>query len=198
MSMPFSTIRCNSCSKNWVTHDFWGRHSYRLSDGRDASAHRALAWCNACNDFVWMERLPEPEEVQEKLTEAVRDLEEALAPKEYLLFGFIKRRKKPNLEFIKIYQNSLRKAEALRDWRGLRRSSPKCLTCGSTEVQEANLWGDQEKEALRHPNCGGELRVEESEVRISKLLKHRFYDVEGNFLWEEEDRQYHSKQIEID
>lgn len=53
-------------------------------------------------------------------------------------------------------------------------------------------------EALHHPGCGGVLLAEESEARISKLLKHRFYDVEGHLLREEDDRPVRRKQIEID
>ena len=198
MSMPFSIIQCDCCSKRWVTHDFWGIHTYRLPDGRDADVDRAFAWCNTCNDLMWMERLPRPEEVQGKLDEAARELEEYEPPKERLLFGFIKQRVDPGSDFTEIYQKTLRNAEALRDWHTIRKSSPKCLTCGSTDVQEVNLWGDQEKEVIRHSNCSGAFRVEQSEIRISKLLKHRFYDVEGNFLWEEDDRQYRRKPIETD
>lgn len=188
MSMPFSIITCDSCSRNWVTHVFWGRRSYRLPDGRDADVGRALAWCNACNGFVMMEQFPKPGEVQEQLMAAASDLEEQQIPKEYFLFRFIKWQVRPKPENLELYQRRLRKAEALRDWCRTRKSLPKCLTCGSTDVQETNLWGDQQKETIRHPNCGGEFQVEESEIRISKRLKHRFYDVEGNFLWEENDR----------
>lgn len=188
MSMPFSTIQCDICLKEWVTHVFWGAYSYRLPDRRIVKVDRTLAWCDSCNNFVTMEQIPKPEETEERLAEASRQLEANKTPKKHLFLDLIKLQIPSNPKDIKLYKKTLAKAEALKDWRVIRKSPPKCLSCGSTNVREAHLWGSSEKEPIRHLNCGGAFLVEESKVRISKRLKHRFYDVEGNFLWEEDDR----------
>lgn len=188
MSMPFSVITCDSCSREWFTHVFWGRHSYRLPDGRNTEVHQALAWCTPCNNFVMMEQFPKPERVQEKLMAAARDLEARQVIKEHVLFGFIKRKIRPKPEDLEPYQRRLQEVEALRDWCRVRTSPLKCLTCGSTDVQKIDLRGDQPQDVMRHPHCGGTFQVEESEICISKRLKHRFYDIEGHFLSEEDGR----------
>ncbi len=190
MSMPYSIIKCESCSEHWPTHVIWGLFSYCLSDGRFVSIARNLAWCSSCNNFAPVEYLPDEKELEEKLVAASDQLKIKQQPKEYRAYGLIKRLAWPKASELKFYEQDLDEAQASIDWRAARKSGPKCLRCGSSDIDKKGLWDKKKREFysdIEHPGCGGELSIEDSGMRLSLRHKHRFYDSEGNFLKERSD-----------
>lgn len=183
MSMPFSIIRCEQCSQKWASHSAYGGFLYELPDGRRAWAKRTLAWCEGCQGFAPVEMLPEPQELEEELSTMTAKLEEASILVEKRIFGFLKVMKPANEDAVDTYTKCVVEAQAAIDWRKLRKSKPRCLSCGSQDVYQESVWDSNKI----HPGCGGKLIIEDSGYRISLHHTDRIYDVDGNFLREEEE-----------
>jgi hypothetical protein len=77
-----------------------------------------------------------------------------------------------------------------------RNSAPRCLQCGSMEIFRIPVNQERQESGLgcaftvnaefRHPGCGGWIIRKKSGVRLRRIPAHRIYDIEGNFLHEQE------------
>jgi hypothetical protein len=73
------------------------------------------------------------------------------------------------------------------DWRRMRTSEPKCLSCGSTRVMGLNLTSadGNGQTVFSHPGCGGSFFETPSTDRIALNRSRRVYSVDGDLLTEE-------------
>lgn len=188
MSMPYTIIECDTCSKKWFSYDFWGMKSYRFNDGRNLHINSVIGWCKCCNDFTNIEKSLTKEEIKNKLELLHYNWSEKKTIREYLFYRFFRLKQQFKLKFDKLYRKQFQEIHSLEDFYKSRKSPSKCLKCGSTQIEEANLWGNEGKNPILHPNCGGRFGLQKSDMRIAMRLKHRFYSLEGDFLFEEDDK----------
>lgn len=57
--MPFSFTTCVVCNKSWSTLVLQGLFTYCLPNGTYLSIDRDFRWCNGCEGFSAVERLPD-------------------------------------------------------------------------------------------------------------------------------------------
>lgn len=184
MSMPVLFLKCQSCSEKWANRMLWGLFSYELLDGRLANIERSAMWCHECNSYCPVERLPEMEELEEKLAVQQQKLElvRSEKPKDRVVFWFIRKPGKIDTDCIRIYENCVADASSRIDWKKLRQSPRKCLLCGSQDIADQ---GDAFKSPQTHPGCGGTIKIEDPDLSIADRCMHKIYNVEAHFLRED-------------
>jgi hypothetical protein len=146
-------IACDKCSyERSYPHR---NYDYHMPDGNHVYVIVGRGWCHSCEQIVETEYLPALDQIEKELRYIAGYSKEAVTPAS--IAASIKVRRE--------WEN--RKALAL-----IRKSPPRCLECGSTniEVQTSDANG-----LLLHPRCGGHLRMLEStNVDLSErvLLDH--------------------------
>lgn len=194
MSMPYSIIACDKCKKRWTSRVSWGLFCYRLPDKRQHWIDRNTNWCHDCRGFEPIEEIPSLESLQAAADAAQQDYEEARAAIPNTLgarlvpwrFGEQKDQRRRN-------KAALKEALQALGWRQKRLSPPRCLTCGSTNVENLLHYSsepNQPEPDRHHPGCGGLLSSQMSSSRVSMDTPSRYYDSEGAFL---EQRPYRSR-----
>lgn len=166
MGRILTSHQCDLCDEGWSHFITIGLFVYRLPDSRYAWIDRDFRWCNGCESFSAVERLPSESELQADLIKAQDELTQI-------------RKKKADFGTIRLYKKSVQEQKASIDWKKVRKSPPRCLFCGSSDVFE--------NEITKHPECGGEIkRNTDIPLTVSKRHVYRIYDVEGCFLKKEE------------
>lgn len=170
MSMSDTTIRCHGCSfSGTITHRPITLR-YRLPDGSVVDGYRKSGWCHRCREIRDIESRFDPAELQAEILQ--------LKPNSGLfgkLFGA------PNQDDI-----GDRRAKLVRLLRlaTLRRSPPRCLTCGYTDVVDFQFDSKRNIVGFVH-DCGrGLYEVPADPSAISFRFKPEVIelDVEGRPL----------------
>jgi hypothetical protein len=145
-------ITCNKCSyeKRFQPSSY----DYVLEDGARLYVIVCRAWCSSCGDVVEAEHLHTLETIDRELR-AIDSCAHMFDPKSVA---------EVREQFL------LRRGIALR-----RKSPPRCLCCGSTEI-----YAPEPYQPIIHPGCGGELRLVEStrDMNAETLL----CDIEGRHI----------------
>src|SRR5690606_6177850 len=102
--------QCDLCNKGWSIFRLQGLFTYCLPDGSYAWIDRDFRWCNGCEGFSAVERLPDEHELTLSLENAKNEHN----------------------------KKHIRENEAAIEWRKLRMSPPKCLYCGSSDILETD------------------------------------------------------------
>ncbi len=124
--------------------------------------HSDYAWCPQCNDLVAAEYLPDMASLQRSLSDVESN---GLDDDERDFAALIEATAEQLLaDRISMWRNYI-------SWRSIRQSPPRCLRCGTTDIQILTT-------PLRHPNCGGNLQIESSGDYLPAGPVH--YDAEGN------------------
>jgi hypothetical protein len=122
----FYDIRCKKCG--YEQSEFRGDgafYAYLLPDGSSLSVPYVPAWCSHCQVVVHAEELPKVEALERQLREwQASSLEDEV--------------QSWHVEWL----------EREIAWRSERRSSPKCLACGSDNIVRGSLGG-----GVLHPSC---------------------------------------------
>ena len=149
--------------------------SYLMPDGRRCPMFgQRMAWCHACGKFAAAEALPPLTEVDEQIA--------ALRAGAKAHVAHLAKRGRPwpveldadeEARLAAFVQSLLPEWELYREWRVLRRSPSRCLSCFSTEV---DLLPEHEEQAL-HPVTGKPLTVRA--LGHVSLTHHYSYDIEG-------------------
>ena len=186
MSLPFTDVRCDKCAKHWGSYLLWGGFNYRAGHSRTIRIERDLGWCRSCAEFRAVEVLPSRLRLEAELEAQQNELRDAERKASARVFSKLFRSVAARDERI-IAANRARvdAAAAGLEWRDARRSAPKCLECGSSDIDHVGAIGsapEPHQIALKHPGCGGNLVVTTPEVRINIRTEDRLYDAEGRLL----------------
>lgn len=110
---------------------------YRLPDGSRLHVRQRECWCPRCDCFVFAEDVP-------SLTDLEAELARLMNPDEEL---------HQVLTFLEVtIENQIAETQARIEWRRNRKTPPKCLHCGSTNI--TILPNVRESEEFRHPKTG--------------------------------------------
>ncbi len=146
MSMPTLSFGCTHCDFSASSMDSWGIFNYRIS-GSLIPLEREFGWCGQCEGLSPVEVLPSADSISRLREEAGRmesELETEMDPlrrqRSWLAKLFrVEPRLPPQLNSLHFGITSRnasaeRQQQALRALAG-RTSGPKCLVCGSQDVQ---------------------------------------------------------------
>lgn len=174
--MRFRRITCSKCDSMWSSIQTWGRFTYHLQDGSEINVERDLGWCYDCDSFKTVEELPKLEAISSKLESLKTELLGYITDEAGNGLAEDKQRKIHRLE------DKFMKTKLVYNWRESRESPPKCLTCGSTDIENIDTGVEiDDKRTLNfiHPKCGGELSVIMSDTRIGIQMPKYDYNGEG-------------------
>ncbi|WLD14769.1 hypothetical protein [Planctellipticum variicoloris] len=116
---------------------------YQLSDGAKLSVFETPAWCYKCKSFITAEEIPTLESLAAEIEKLQAGDPELAKFWSYVLDGApIEKR----IEQLRIRCG----------WRQSRRSPPRCLECGETDIVATPSAGDSE---FKHPETGETLLV---------------------------------------
>lgn len=127
MSLPNSKIRCHGCNFEGVLAHRAVILRYQLPDGSHADSHRVTGWCSECAGIRDVEAPLDAMQIREELSQ--------LRPKigiTGLFSRIIGSDARRNAEQIEQLSLLLEVAES-------RRSSPRCLKCGSAAIALLNF-----------------------------------------------------------
>ncbi len=134
---------------------------YEFGDGNHLDVWSTPVWCHECRDYKYGERI-------ETLEEIDRHLEEARNPTSKRTRSLFAGRM--NREFRMKWAEKLQRR---REWLQVRRSPPRCLQCGSTDIVRL-----PENEAVPNPDGPGSVVLEVSGL-CSTWFNNWYFTPEG-------------------
>lgn len=197
MSMTFDMIQCSRCDFSASSSASWGRFFYKLEDDRIIPMNRRLGWCHSCKTARAIENL-DPAIVERSIDENTSKSSKQLNRVAKILskiwpFRILEFRGTANgAEMFNFNNEKVQDGLALVDLIAGRLSEAKCLECGSTQVEKLDVPSISYTDpnvflGFKHPECGGKLIAEESNIRINMIMSQKYFDREGNFLYENAD-----------
>lgn len=184
MTIPIITLTCTSCGLQQSSGI--GSHEYVLDDGRTLGVLKQSGWCHACGGIRSIEVLDARRwiaviaEVRDELASVKTTGRGWWRGLQYegSLFGY---RQCVPINPSTAHAWSRRLDEALfgLDLLAGRRSGPRCLTCGSTQVEPPREMGS----LLTHPGCNGSFEAElTGDIMIRAPSQSLRYTSEGELL----------------
>lgn len=184
MSVFSATLECDKCDFRASFSVIYGIFNY-LDSGKEYNVKRSYGWCFKCENFTAIEKIDDFEENNYEIA--------SIHEKIYLVenANFWKKRTKEYKKAKRDYEFYLKHIEELK-WRRQflinRKTSPKCLLCGSEHVKKMNVQNmdyydkgpDQVKSNYEHPGCGGNLMIVRPTIRIHYKYDPVYYDLNGN------------------
>ena len=168
--------RCDRCDFAVELCESWHgvEGLYRIPDSQPIPLVGRWAWCNRCFDISQAEMLPMIGEIRAELRASLWNVSawgedvwrctQAVAESEP-----ISRR---------CHRRILR---SMLEWRRHRRSPPRCLNCGTTDIQFASDdMGNTGVGTICHPNCAGMIHFELGAIWTGICEGYDAYDPEGN------------------
>jgi hypothetical protein len=138
MSNVVIEVACDGCDLT-ATLGGMGLPRYDLGDGHGHYVETQHAFCHACRSMVDAERLPTSAELAERRAQMM----ESVGSKDLMT------------DHVVTQADVDERAGAIERWLSARRSPPRCLVCGSTEIVPHNPLAG---EPFIHPGCGGKTR----------------------------------------
>jgi hypothetical protein len=200
VSIPATNITCNICNYSGSTGVVFGIFKYQTPLG-NISLPRTLGWCNSCDSVAPIEdtdlvtrRESLTSDIEDAKALLVEEIERAEISRSFLARLFSSQRpdndtiRKLRVELAN-FQQELARPSVLADYL-TSPEEPTCLSCGSSDVfrfpkMPAGL-DDFDSEdrtpkpiGVRHPDCGGEMYAETSDVRINRRFSERLYSLCG-------------------
>jgi hypothetical protein len=156
LGWPRDHVVCDKCT--YERHMPDTNYDYCLPDGGRLYVIRGRAWCFSCKQVVQAEYLLSLAEIESELRVINSWPREPTRPSAIEATAHIRK------------QMELRKAFALR-----RRSPPRCLECGSSNITTQESGGEGNR-GLVHPECGGRLRPVYPESRVWLPMADKEYE----------------------
>lgn len=189
MSIATDSIFCDSCDFRAGTAVSWGRFIYRLQGGEEVSLNRTLGWCYSCASIEPIEVLSDKDKLEAGAHRLTTELDSF---GKVTFFERIRGGLRKREDAIKRLTERLSEENKRLRFLAQRKSPPKCLACGSEEVEEmphANPEEGGEPINLHfiHPHCGGTLWIEKTGIRYMFRFTPKYYDSNGLRLPEGDD-----------
>jgi hypothetical protein len=140
MSLPIGIVQCNKCNFEGVLARRPITLEYVLPSGETLESYRVFAWCSTCEKI----RHAEPKFDADALKREIRQIERRPMGYAFRLLG----RGQAEKDELKSLKTQLEVAT-------LRKSEPRCLTCGHETVTRM-VFGESGKSNITH-TCGGQL-----------------------------------------
>ena len=169
MSLPCSQATCSLCGTTFAPDDLYGNRVYEIGQTR-LHVDSLAGWCYECNAHRSIESL-RTEPLEEKLREM--EGERSAKPGFFESISSEYKKKRVDLEY------QLQALQKLLSHFKIRKTGPRCLSCGSLNVEPCTNKGN----TCYRPGCAGHL-VEDSHepLWISYADDTMLYDMDGNLL----------------
>jgi hypothetical protein len=126
-----------------------------MAEGSTVTMERTFVWCPACREVRWGEQLA-------NLAQLERDLA-ATSAREPVVMEELSFSVSRHQTLEDLLASRKKELESRIAWRRIRKSPPRCLECGYTDVTPLVLTetddGDEKWTSREHPGCGGIVTV---------------------------------------
>lgn len=206
-SMQYSEYSCTRCDFVADGINYWSRFSCQCQCAL-IPIKREAGWCSRCSSVQAIEVLPSENQI-EMLRREIANVSFASSARnpslnserswfvriKHSIASMLDSGRLVNIESA-VIESDLK--EELGRHKVLRRrnSPPRCLQCGSIEIfriivnqesQESEPGcGFTTNTEFHHPGCGGWIIRRDTGTKVRRIPAHRIYDIEGNFLYEQE------------
>lgn len=198
MTMPVITYSCTGCDLSAWDAMLWGYRYYRVGHKR-YSMSVGMGWCRECQALVPVEKRPDAQseallvQASERLIHAL----DAQRREDRLVRRWWQWCQRDSAQAARLKyqladtQEALERVRTLRALLQARVSDNRCLRCGSENTfllpeSPADYLDDDSSPPVelgcRHPQCGGELMVQSTGLRLSIRTTPCAYDLEGRRL----------------
>lgn len=175
MSMASNSVSCTNCDFKGVKQYRPVSLVYRLADGTEVKTGRIFGWCAQCRKIKDIEPSFDASQIRSRLEELRK---RGRSPSQFIGHALDKmlggRGDKDKMEEMANLEGQLRIAE-------LRKSMPRCLTCGSESTQYVSFNEKSLSNNFVH-ECGGRLKLEPADLnapRFSFKSETIQLDIEG-------------------
>ena len=169
MSLPCSLATCSVCASTFTSDDLYGNHMYEIGHTR-IRVDSLSGWCHACDAHRSIESLN-----VDPIEERLRAIEGEISAKPGFLQSMSSAYKKKQSE-LQYQRHDLQK---LLFHLKMRNAAPRCLSCGSLDVEPCNNKG----KACYRPGCAGTLVDDPREpIWISYADDTQLHDIDGNLV----------------
>ena len=181
MSINAVSLECERCHASFSDGATTGYFVYELDDGSQLQLDRQYGWCHDCDRMVAIEDLSgrRPLEDLKRIRRWKTDAEDQLRRS---ILSMFKGNEKNRIRELDI---EIEELEQSLSFLRLRKSAAKCLTCGSTEIEELPSI-PRPAEPMQpvpagwnHPGCGGRMLAVLQEYRLSYSNSPRIYNKDG-------------------
>jgi hypothetical protein len=128
---------------------------YLLEDSTATRLYEQVAWCLDCKRFERAEYLPEIADIDVEIAKYAARAAKIKAQLGGWLYRFGLRSRGEFLHELSVWQDAVAEAQRQRRWRLGRQSPPRCLACGSAQIETPPEDGD-----YQHPGGKGRVRIE--------------------------------------
>jgi len=185
MSMEDVEIWCDRCDFKSGSGRTFGRYFYELKNGQLVDLNREPGWCYRCENIESIENFSDKDFIKNEIDNNISARQKITTSISFKLFGH---QKKHVMQFEeKIVQMNYRLFIHEQ-----RKSLPKCLRCGSTDIISVKIpdppEGAIEELPIMHLKCGGRLLAKHSDFRVNIILPKLIYTLEGDFIRKETGR----------
>lgn len=200
MTMPVITYSCTGCDLSAWDAMLWGYRYYRVGHKR-YSMSVGMGWCRECQALVPVEKRPDAQseallvQASERLIHAL----DAQRREDRLVRRWWQWCQRDSAQAARLKyqladtQEALERVRTLRALLQARVSDNRCLRCGSEQnfllpasPLSADYFNDDSSSPValghQHPQCGGELMVQYTGMRLSIRSTSSAYDLEGRWL----------------
>ena len=161
--------KCTDCGSTFTSDDLAGRFVYELVNGHTIPVNTAAGWCQHCETLTPVEDL-DPYAQDQRMSELASELGQPV--------GFLKSLSEKHKNQTRKNLAELRSLELLKQALLSREIDPKCLHCGSVDIQPVK----HRAEKCYRPHCGGRLIPGDDPVFASVEYALQVYNLNGDLI----------------
>ena len=165
--------KCTECKSTFTTEDLAGNYVYELVNGLSAPINRTAGWCYHCDTLRPIEDL-DPTANDRRIAELSINVKKPV--------GFFKSLSGKHNEQSRKDVDELRALELLKQALLSRETDPKCLECGSSDVEPVN----RDAGGCYRPSCGGQLVENDEPIFAYMEYPLQIYSLNGDLLRSED------------
>ena len=165
--------KCRKCDSTFTTDDLAGCFVYELVNRFTAPINTAAVWCHHCDTLRPAEDL-DPSAHDSRISELSASLSQPV--------GFLKSLSEKHKTQTRKDLEELRALEMLKQALLSREIDPKCLYCGSVDIEAAA----SSPEKCYRPGCNGFLVQDEDPIFAYVEFPLQVYNLNGDFIRSED------------